>query len=259
MTYCKWMLPLAAAAAMAVQFGCAPAPAPKTEPAPVPQVQALVPAAVRGKRVAVAMDVQETQIKGGHHEGLLKVRQPWIFGLKPEQKALLYDNAAQVAALAFSAELQQEGLVVDPAKAEFTLAGTVQTVTLNTYGHGTVEGLGSAGDYWEATVAFSQVRLTENRTGRVLYEGQPTGYARLSPCPAHLDWTNLDVLTKSLKGAMILSKLKTVHDPSGLIKGGKDYLYNFEGTYTLDKPPVTPIDLAGRQAAASMLAQVVWR
>ena len=257
MTLRRWLLPLAATAILAF-LGCAPAPPPKTEPAPQPPVQALVPLPVRGKRIAVSMDVQATRIQGGHHEGLLKVRQPWIFGLKPEQKALLYDNAPQVAALAFSAELQKEGLAVDPERAEYTLAGTLQTVTLDTYGHGTVEGFGSAGDYWDATVAFSRVRLTETRTGRVLWEGQPTGYARLSPCPAHLDYTMLTVLTKSLKGAMILGKLQTARNPSGLLKEGKDYLYNWEGSYTLEPPPATPIDLAGRRAAAAMLAQVPW-
>ena len=258
MTPSQWLLPLAAVAALALQFGCAPTRPPNAEPAPVAVSQALVPAPQRGKRIAIVLDAQAAKIQGGHHEGLLKVRQPWIFGLKPEQKALLYDNAAEVAALAFSDELRKEGLVVDPAQAEFSLAGTLEAVTLDTYGHGTVEGFGSAGDYWEAKVEFAHVRLTETRTGRVLWEGQPSGYAKLSPCPAHLDWTMLTVLTRSLKGALILGKLQTVHNPMGLVQGGKDYLYNWEGSYTLDQPPVTPIDLAGRQAAAAMLAQVPW-
>ena len=238
----------------------APAPPPTQAfaAAPAPPRPSVIPAALRGHRVAVSMDVQGTSIHGGHHEGLLKVRQPWIFGLKKEQKQMIYDNAPQVAALAFCAELQDQGLVVNPDGAALALTGTLKSLTVNTYGNGTVEGFGSAGDYWDARVDFVDLQLTDLGSGAVLWQGSPSGYARLSPCPAHLDWTMLDVLTKSLKGAMILSKLKTAGNPMGILKNGKDYVYNFEGSYTMGDLAVTPIDAAARRAATDVLSHASW-
>lgn len=251
-------LSLAAAAALILLLGCAANLTRSLAVTPAPPPQATLPARLHGLRVAVAMDATHTRIRGGHHEGLLQVRQPWIFGLKPEQKALLYDHAGEVAALAFSAELKNQGLVVDPERADLALEGTVRTVTLDTYGHGTVEGYGSAGNYWEATVEFGPLRLTDARTGQVLWDGPESGYAKLSPCPARLDWTMLTLLTRSLKGAVALGKLQTAHNPAGIVQAGKDYVYAFEGSYTLDEVKATPIDVAARQAAVAMLGRVAW-
>jgi hypothetical protein len=249
---------LAAAAAAALEVGCMANATRHTAVTTVPRAEAAVPDPVRGRRISVSMDVQAAHIGGGHHEGLLQVRQPWIFGLKAEQKALLYDNAPQVAALGFSSELQRQGLVVDPERADYTLTGVLKSVTLNTYGHGTVEGYGSAGNYWEARVEFAEVTLTDTRTGRVVTHGPREGYAKLAPSPARLDWTMLDLLAKSLKGAMILHDLKTVKNPTGILTKGKDYLYNFEGTYTMDEVKETPIDLAARVAAVDLLEKAAW-
>jgi hypothetical protein len=226
-------------------------------PAPA-RTTSVLPAAIQGSRVAVSMDVKATRIRGGHHEGLLKVRQPWIYGLSKEQRRMIYDNAPQVAALAFCAGMQEQGLRVDPEGAAYSLAGTVQSVTINTYGHGTKEGFGSAGNYWDAKVQFADLRLVDLATGAVLWQGSPSAYARLAPCPAQLDWTILDVLTRSMKGAMILSKLEVAGDVLKLAKGGKDYLENWSGSYTLGDLSVTPIDAAARQAAAEMLAKAAW-
>jgi hypothetical protein len=249
---------LIAAPAAALQLGCMANATRHTAVTTAPEVRRAVPEAVRGRRVAVSMDVQGAQIKGGHHEGLMQVRQPWIFGLKTEQKALLYDNAPQVAALGFSSELQRQGLAVNPEDADYVLTAVLKTVTLNTYGHGTTEGYGSAGNYWEARVAFAEATLADARTGRVVARGPREGYAKHSPSPARLDWTMLDLLAKSLKGAMILHDLKTAKNPTGILTKGKDYLYNFEGTYTMDEVKETPIDLAARVAAASLLEQAAW-
>ena len=172
--------------------------------------------------------------------------QPWIFGLKPEQKKLLYDNAAEVAALAFAAEIQRQGLTVRAEAPDFTLAGTVRSVAVDTYGHGTVEGFGSAGDYWEARIVFAGLRLVETRSGRVLWQGDQSGYAKLSPCPAHLDWTMLTLVEKTLRGQALLA---------GGLKNANDYLHNFEGSYTVDAKAATPIELAARVAASEWLAK----
>jgi hypothetical protein len=219
-----------------------------------PAPRSVLPAGLLGQKIAVSFDVQSAEIGGGHHEGLLQVRQPWIYGLSAEQKALLYGNAAQVAALAFSAELQNQGLVVDPAGAEFALSGTVKTVTLNTFGNGTVEGFGTAGNYWEAKVAFTDLRFS--RGGKVIWQGEETAYAKLSPSPAKLDWTRLTLLVKSLNGVVKLQALTKATGPQAVFKAGKEYLYNFAGTYTLAETPTTPIDVAARLAAVEMLRKV---
>jgi len=221
---------------------------------PPPEPRSVLPPALQGQRIAVSFDVQSTEIGGGHHEGLMQVRQPWIYGLSGEQKELLYGNAPQVAALAFSSELQNQGFQVDPAGAELLFSGTVKTVTLNTFGNGTVEGFGTAGNYWEATVVFTDLRLS--RAGKLLWQGGETAYAKLSPCPARLDWTLLTLLVKSLNGAVKLQALKKATGPQAIVAAAKGYLYNFEGTYTMDKTRTTPIDVAARLAAVQMLRRM---
>ena len=37
-------------------------------------------------------DVSEASVSGGHHEGVLQVRQPWIWGLSDEQKSIMYGD-----------------------------------------------------------------------------------------------------------------------------------------------------------------------
>ena len=41
-------------------------------------------------------DISSTDIKGGHYEGLLQVRQPWIWGLSKEQKESLYGDLGNI-------------------------------------------------------------------------------------------------------------------------------------------------------------------
>jgi hypothetical protein len=83
---------------------------------------------------------------------------------------MLYGNAGQLAALSFVSELKDQGLTVTlledmPSTTsrdyDLLLTGQVECVILNTYGHGTKEGFGSAGNYWEATVFFSNIKLTD--------------------------------------------------------------------------------------------------
>jgi len=158
------------------------------------------------------------------------------------------------AALAFSHELQHQGLVVNPEGAAFTLAGTLEVVTLHTYGHGSKEGFGTAGNYWEAKVEFADLQLTETGTGRVLWRGGQEGYARLSPCPATMDWGMLTVLAKTLQSTMILVKMQTSLNPMGF----KQLADTLDGAYSVAEIQATPIDLAARVAAVDMLAKVAW-
>jgi len=240
-----------AAVALSLSVGCG---LHKVEATPMPQTQTSLPVELRGRRIAVALDSGAAKIKGGHHEGILQVRQPWFLGLKPEQRHLLYDHAAEVAALAFGAEIQNQGLAVKPDDAEFTLTGTVQAITLDTYGHGSTEGFGTAGNYWEATVEFSGLRLTENRTGRLLWEGPQDGYARLTPCPLHMDWGILKTMIVTLQNSITLAGPKAAMNPLAV----KDTLNAYDGAYVLDEPHATPIDVAARQAAVALMAKVPW-
>jgi hypothetical protein len=224
------------------------------EATPMPKAQASLPAQVQGKTVSVALAFNAAKVKGGHHEGLLQVRQPWFMGLTSEQRHLLYDNAGQVAALGFAAGLKDQGLVVQPEQAAYLLGGTVRVVTMDTYGHGSKEGFGSAGNYWEAKVEFSELKLTEALTGRVLWEGSQEGYARLTPCPLHMDWGILKVLVQTMSTSLQLST------PKGLLNQvvSRDAFDGYEGSFKLEDVTATPIEVAARQAAVEMLGKVVW-
>ncbi len=49
---------------------------------------------------------------------------------------------------------------------DFALTGTVRSMEINTYGQGTWEGFGSAGNYWEATIRVTDienVRYTDKK------------------------------------------------------------------------------------------------
>ena len=224
------------------------------ESTPMPRAQASLPARLQGLRIKVALDFHATKVKGGHHEGLLQVRQPWFMGLSSAQQHLLYDNAGQVAALAFAAGLQAQGLVVQPDQAEFILEGTVRVVTVNTYGHGSKEGFGTAGNYWESTVAFTDLKLAETATGRVLWEGTQEGFARLTPCPLHMDWGLLKAMIKALSTSLEMST------PKGMLNQvvSRDAFQAYDGSFVLEKITATPIDVAARLAAAEMLGRVPW-
>jgi hypothetical protein len=224
------------------------------EATPLPRAQASLPARLQGKRIKVALDFQATQVKGGHHEGLLQVRQPWFMGLTSAQRHLLYDNAGQVAALGLAAGLQAQGLVVQPDQADFILEGTVQVVTMNTYGHGSKEGFGTAGNYWESKVEFTGLRLAEAATGRVLWEGVQEGYARLTPCPLHMDWGILKVMVKTMSTSLALST------PKGVLNQvvSQDAFQGYDGSFVLDQVTATPIDVAARLAGAELLGKVPW-
>jgi hypothetical protein len=210
----------------------------------------------------VLFDSKEAKIEGGHHEGLLQVRQPWIFGLSGTQKEMLYGSAGELAALSFASELKNQGLHVtllkdveniDSRRCDLLLTGKVERVTLNTYGYGTKEGFGSAGNYWEATVFFSNIQLKHMRSNKVFWIDDVQGYAKLENSPAKLDWTMLTVAVKSLKGALYLQQMQAASSLLTAASKLKGYVENWEADYTLDHYEVSPIEVAARHAAAQLL------
>jgi hypothetical protein len=221
---------------------------------------------VKGSHLGIVpFESAETEIGGGHHEGLLQVRQPWIFGLSKEQKEILYGNAGELASLAFAYELKRQGIRMslledrgEPSSSgcELLLTGKVEQVILNTYGHGTKEGYGSAGNYWEATVSFSNVTLNNMRSNKVLWAGDIQGYAKLENSPAKLDWTMLTVALKSLQGALYLQQMQAAASPLSAMSKGKSYVQTWEADYTIDRYEVSPIEVAARHAAAQFLQNI---
>jgi hypothetical protein len=213
----------------------------------------------------VLFDYKDTKIEGGHHEGLFQVRQPWIFGISKKQKDMLYGNAGELAALSLASELKNQGLSVtllEDVRAtalenfDLLLTGKVERVLLNTYGHGTKEGFGSAGNYWEATVFFSNMQLKDTGSNRVFRVDDIQSYAKLENCPAQLDWTMLTVAVKSLQGALLLYQIQTASGPLTAVSKGKKYVETFKADYTVDKYVVSPIEVAARHAATQFLQRV---
>ena len=249
-----------------VMSGCA---ANVTRSAPCTQLRpnmVQAPPLLKGCQLAVVQfDSENTKIDGGHHEGLLQVRQPWIFGISKEQKEMLYGNAGQLAALSFVSELKNQGLIVTLLKDmpgasskdfDLMLTGKVERVILNTYGHGTKEGFGSAGDYWEATVLFSNIQLRDMRSNKVFKPDTIQSYAKLKDSPAELDWTMLTVAVKSLQGALYLYQMQTAASTLAAVTKGKKYVETWKADYTLDNYVISPIEVAARHAAAQFLQEV---
>lgn len=178
---------------------------------------------------------------------------------------MLYGNAGQLAALSFVSELKNQGLTVTllkdmprPSSKDFDLilTGKVERVILNTYGHGTREGFGSAGDYWEATVFFSNIRLRDMRSNKILKADTIQSYAKMKDSPAELDWTMLTVAVKSLQGALYLYQMQTASSALTVVTKGKKYVETWKADYTLDNYVISPIEVAARHAAAQFLQEV---
>ena len=249
-----------------VMSGCA---ANVTRSAPCTQLRpnmVQTPTLLKGCQLAVVQfDSENTKIERGHHEGLLQVRQPWIFGISKEQKEMLYGNAGQLAALAFASELKNQGLALTlledmPGASskdfDLILTGKVERVILNTYGHGTIEGFGSAGNYWEATVLFSNIQLEDMRSNKLFRVNDIQSYAKLEDSPAQLDWTILTVAVKSLQGALYLYQMQTTSSPLTAVSKGKKYVETWKADYRLDNYVISPIEVAARHAAAQFLQKV---
>jgi hypothetical protein len=250
-------LALAAGFVLAVLFlsGCAKMNATRSQPfTDFPGYGALV--ADRGEKITIAVDpfdVSSTEIKGGHHEGLLQVRQPWIWGLSEEQKQVLYHDLPSVVRYAFIDELlkRKQRVVVfsgnaPGSAADYMVTGAVKSVELNTYGQGTREGFGSAGNYWEAKIVMSDVAIVRTAGHATLWKGDITEYCKLEGSPAKLNWTIFTVISKSLQEGLALSRGVT---PGGL----KEAVETSAADYTIDPVMRNPVDIAARLAALDVL------
>ena len=197
-------------------------------------------------------DVSSTDVSGGHHEGLLQVRQPWIWGLSEEQKNTMYNDLANVARYAFINEFSRLGLkvlVADHTRlssgklAAIAINGKIAAIEMNTYGHGlsgTFEGFGSAGNYWEAKVAFTDITVTDS-SGILIWSGNLEKYCKLAGSPVKLDWTIFTLMANSLK--MSSTSLTTLGDG----------IYSSKGEYRIEVAAANPVERAARLAAIDLL------
>ncbi len=214
----------------------------------------VLPAQAKKTSLAVEpFDVSGTDVTGGHHEGLLQVRQPWIWGLSDEQKQALYGNVSTIVRYAFIDELLKWSKKVAlvnrkmPVRgADYIIAGAVQSVELNTYGQGTKEGFGSAGNYWEAEIVLSDVSIIRAADNTTLWTGNIRQYCKLEGSPAKLNWTIFTVLAKSLQEGVTLSKGIT----PGHIKEAVD---TSAADYDLEQTMQNPVEIAARLAAIDVL------
>jgi hypothetical protein len=197
-------------------------------------------------------EVSSTDVSGGHHEGLLQVKQPWIWGLSDEQKNTMYSDLANVARYAFINEFSSLGLkvrVTDRAQdasgkpAAIAINGKIAAIEMNTYGHGlsgTFAGFGSAGNYWEAKVAFTDITVT-GKSGNLIWSGNLEKYCKLLDSPVKLDWTIFTLMANSLK--MSSANLSALGDG----------IYSSKGEYRLEEVAANPVERAARLAAIDLL------
>jgi len=201
-------------------------------------------------------DISAVKIMGGHHEGLLQVRQPWIWDLSKEQKEILYGDLGNVVRYAFIDELLKRnqrviilGQSLPTRKLDYTITGTVRSVELNTYGQGTREGFGSAGNYWEATIELGDVTVVRSRDNATVWQGDVTQYCKLPDNPAKLDWTIFTVLKKSLQEGLALAK--------GMTMGNvQDAVETSAATYEIGPIVNNPVEIASRLAAWDILRHI---
>jgi len=223
-----------------------------------PPVEAAKMSSQKKLRIAIQpFDISATAISGGHHEGLMQVRQPWIWGLSDEQKKSLYGNVGNVVRYAFIDEFLKRnqrviilGEIFSMQRPDYMITGAVKSVELNTYGQGTLEGFGSAGNYWEATVDLENVAIVRSRDNATIWQGNVTEYCKLPDSPAKLDWTIFTVLQKSLQESLALSKgvtLGSMHDAISIS----------EATYEMGPIQKTPVEIASRLAALNVLKRIM--
>jgi hypothetical protein len=211
------------------------------------------------KRSTIAIqpfDIASTVITGGHYEGLLQVRQPWIWGLSESQREVLYKDLGNVVRYAFIDELLKRnqrmvvlGQGLQTRKPDYTITGTVRSVELNTYGQGTREGFGSAGNYWEASVELGEVVIVRSRDNATVWQGDVIEYCKLPDSPVKLDWTIFTVLQKSLQEGLALSK--------GVTAGAlQDAVETSAATYEIGPVQKNPLEIASRLAALEVLRRI---
>jgi hypothetical protein len=210
-------------------------------------------------------DTGNTKISGGYHEGLLQVRQPWFIGLSKEQRKALYDKAPELAALSFVSELKNQGIQVllvenrkdlDSLSTDWLLTGKMSAIKLDTFGSGTKEGFASAGDYWDTTLNFSALCLTDIKNNKILWQGDIQKYAKLPHCPVRLDMTVFGMISRLFKGTLLMTQLQTTSSPLDFASKGKDLVSLVKAEYHFEKYPVSPIETAARHAACVFLEKI---
>lgn len=209
-------------------------------------------------------DVSTATVYGGHYEGLLQVRQPLIWGVSDEQKNALYGDLLNVARYAFIDEMMRRGITVRvpgeqgspvniPQEQEvkssgdipLAIKGGITSIELNTYGHGlsgSFEGVGSAGNYWEAEVSFSGITVTDPH-GTVIWKGDIVKYCKLANSPVKLDWTAFTLISKSLK---------MVGSGGSILKAGEAVSAS-GAEYRLEATSSNPVEISSRLAALYLL------
>jgi hypothetical protein len=211
------------------------------------------------KKATIAVqpfDISSTVFTGGHHEGLMQVRQPGIWGLSTEQQKILYGDLGNIVRYAFIDELMKRnqrviilGQSFPTRKPDYTVSGVVRSVELNTYGQGTREGFGTAGNYWEATVELADVAIIRSSDNAAVWRGDMTEYCKLADSPAKLDWTIFTVLQKSLQEGLALSK--------GITPGGvQEAIEISAASYEVGPVQKTPVEIASRLAALDVLKRI---
>ena len=220
------------------------------------------PNTFQGKNIGVYVLYHDAKVEGGHHEGLMQVKQPWIFGMSKEQKEILYGNAGEFAANAFISELARQNLNIALLrdwneklfkKYDYVITATIEKIIINTFGRGTMEGFGSAGDYWEAKVLFSNVKMEDPETGEIFFDENMETYAKLKPCPVKLDWTFLTIVNKSLQNSSLMEEIADARTAAKAVSKGKAYVKNWEASYHIEGYRITPMEVAARKAACKLI------
>ena len=132
----------------------------------------------------------------------------------------------------------------------------IDKILLNTFGRGTFEGFGSAGDYWESKVSFSEIKLESTSKDKILFIEKMETYAKLKPCPAKLDWSFLTIINKSLQNSIKTEGIENTKCAAKAISISNSYFKNWEATYHMDGYLITPFELASRKAACEILKKV---
>ncbi|MDI6687235.1 MAG: hypothetical protein QME06_03340 [Desulfobacterales bacterium] len=212
-------------------------------------------------------DVSRTSILGGHYEGILQVRQPWIFGLSNYQKAAIYGDLKNVVRYAFIDEFIRRGLKVivpqghldklnlpktkiqnNAEIADLKISGTISSIELNTYGQGlrgAFEGFGSSGNYWESEIVLSDVTVVD-RKQTIIWKGNVRQYSKLFNSPVKLDWTIFTLLSKSLQMSSAMG------GPANLMGAAK----SMRGDYYIEKINENPVEIAARLAAIEIIRRL---
>lgn len=249
---------LSACGCTAIKMGNTRSLPPTTLPEKVPLSSTI-------KSLAVEFEpfkISTSSVSGGHYEGLLQVRQPWIWGLSDEQKTIMYDELRNVARYAIIDEFIRLGIKVlvpeehasqlnikDEHKIKsnghvsVAVKGVVSSIEMNTYGQGltgTFEGFGSAGNYWEAIICFTDIMVADAR-GNLIWKGDLTKYSKLANSPVKLDWTMFTLISKSLK----MSSINGNPSAEGISESNAEY--------RIEAIQSNPVEMAARLAAQDLI------